>query len=304
MGQIFAYFHPAAGFDFEKAPNVPPSDDEEAARVWEEVSRLLETKKDAYEKLKTYQGNGEIIRESMANPKDEAKQIEGFEGMFPNINRIKSLFLLSKDTNACIQKVITKLSESENEETKAALLKGLASLLEQIFNIDWAKMHKPEIQNDFSFYRRSLEKHSSHPELPVDDAVAGHVSMFVAQANPFIKSIITSLETRKREGGTPEIIPFLSNFTNMCAASAYAAQKGNQCEDNVNMLYAAMTVCIVLYDSLEPNGAFTKHGRIDIKKCINGLNSWDSEKKTQYLNSLKYSTRTFQKAPNSVQKLF
>jgi len=297
MGQIFSHFRkPKVDFDSVS----PPSGNEELEVLYKSLTELLQSESEACSNLKKYEGNSDVIRKSMSNPKDADIQAESFTEMFPNVDIIKSLYLLSQETNTLVHQLIVKVSSIEGDrESKEALLKGLASLLEKVFDIDWAKMHKPEIQNDFSFYRRSLEKHGHDPNVPVDDSVAGSVSMFVAYPNPFVRSMVNSLNVKKSEH--PEIVPFLSDFANLCAASASA--KGKLSEDSKHMLIAAMTVSIVLYDELDPHGAFSKRGKVDIKRCINCLKAWASGDKVQYMNTLKYSTRTFNTAPGSISKL-
>src|SRR5687767_4683583 len=43
-----------------------------------------------------YKGCADLIRQAMQNPNDEAVQHAMFEGMFPNVERIKAFYTLAK----------------------------------------------------------------------------------------------------------------------------------------------------------------------------------------------------------------
>lgn len=55
-------------------------------------------------------------------------------------------------------------------------------------------MSKPDIQNDFSYYRRSLSRMiSKNVVLSVKDELANKMSLFFAYPTPMLNAIIESL---------------------------------------------------------------------------------------------------------------
>lgn len=78
-----------------------------------------------------------------------------------------------------------------------ALVKQLAKLLDFALKFDECKMMTPALQNDLSFYRRSLQRHRKTPSLmhessddiiiPLDEA--NSMSLFFAHATPMMKEL-------------------------------------------------------------------------------------------------------------------
>lgn len=199
--------------------------------------------------------------------------------------------------------MLQQILNEDGFESKPALAKALASLFEFAFRFDYTKMMCPAIQNDFSFYRRALGKHATHPALPVDDSDANTISMFVAQATPLMASLGSSLEMLKPS--LPQLVPFLAEFAHVCGNSATVrTETHNPSPETVRILYSAMTVSIVLFDSLDNLGAFQKGSGLELKRCVHQLQAWDNAEHESLLNSLRYSTRTYKDAPASVKKLF
>ncbi|KAH9253586.1 hypothetical protein BASA81_008422 [Batrachochytrium salamandrivorans] len=100
---------------------------------------------------------------------------------------------------------------------------------------------------DFSQYRRALSKHQRHPGLPVLEADANTISMFLAQSNPVI---------------------------------------------------------FVFCSGIIPSGVFAKGGGIDVKACVHQLKQLkDVENKQILCDTLHYSTRSFDKAPDNIKRV-
>lgn len=95
---------------------------------------------------------------------------------------------------------------SKNLEKNQGLAKLFAELLDFVFEFDHLKMHSPTLQNDFSYYRRMLQRgrySSSHgPEgdakssvsdlrsAMIEDDQANRISLFIAYPTPMLKCII------------------------------------------------------------------------------------------------------------------
>lgn len=94
------------------------------------------------------------------------------------------------------------LSPTQHLETQQALVKQLAEILEFVLKFDEFKMKTPAIQNDFSYYRRTLSRASlggqqqprqeSQPaggerDLVVGNELANRMSLFYAHATPMLR---------------------------------------------------------------------------------------------------------------------
>lgn len=87
---------------------------------------------------------------------------------FSNINE----FIFKLNLSFLIEKIITEkivpqilmvlcsgnLTPKEHLETQQALVKQLAEILDFVLKFDDLKMNNPSIQNDFSYYRRTINR--------------------------------------------------------------------------------------------------------------------------------------------------
>lgn len=85
------------------------------------------------------------------------------------------------------------LSPTQHLETQQALVKQLAEILEFVLKFDEHKMKTPAIQNDFSYYRRTLTRASltrqdnTEKDLVVGNELANRMSLFYAHATPMLR---------------------------------------------------------------------------------------------------------------------
>lgn len=90
---------------------------------------------------------------------------------------------------------------SKNLEKNQGLAKLFAELLDFVFEFDHLKMHSPTLQNDFSYYRRMLQRGRSSGRdddscvsdlrsAMIEDDQANRISLFIAYPTPMLKCII------------------------------------------------------------------------------------------------------------------
>jgi len=248
--------------------------------------------------LNGYEGCADLIRQAMSNPNNEAIQIATFEGMFPNVERIKTFFHLSKSLDALAEKLVVLFIDTG--AFTPALLKVFASLLSVALKFDRAKMMHPAIQNDFSQYRRALGKNNRHPGVPVNDVEANNVSMFIAQATPIITALSSKLDDVQRKG--KDVSKFLADFSHICCA--FVMREKSHAPDQAVLALTAMVVAFILYDNINPVGVFGKGSLVDVKTCVGQIRSLsDTESRGMLCDTLHYSTRSFDKASDSIKRV-
>jgi len=76
--------------------------------------------------------------------------------------------------------------------------------------------------------------------------------------------------------------------------------------ERTNVLCArAMTGAIVMFDNIDPMGAFSKRSAINVKVCVQLLKREFAPKDfNPLLNAIHYSTKNFNDAPQGTQNLF
>jgi hypothetical protein len=88
------------------------------------------------------------------------------------------------------------MTPREHLETQQALVKQLAEILDFVLKFDDLKMTNPSIQNDFSYYRRTVsrlrianQENSIFTEnnVSISNEVANKMSLFYANATPMLK---------------------------------------------------------------------------------------------------------------------
>ena len=151
-------------------------------------------------------------------------------------------------------------------------------------------MGNPNLQNEFSFYRRSATKVSQgegEDPLPISESKAGQISMWIANATPVAGGVC---EVLKKEGQA-EVENFgqvLVKCANMCtwisAKGGWVSIKDNVKFDGYNfdvkvnrdkqeeLMFMAMAMCVVVVDRISKRGAFVKTSGIHLKKMLSVLN--------------------------------
>ena len=114
-------------------------------------------------------------------------------------------------------------------------------------------MLKPEIQNDFSFYRRSLGSRAlSHAKVskpPFSSDMANVISMWLAQTLPMTSSI-NGRQTRSNA---------VSHLVNSCCGMIIRGTAEDQ-----SKVMNIMVGATVVYDRISTEGAFNSNSQIRV----------------------------------------
>ncbi|CAG0915091.1 unnamed protein product [Notodromas monacha] len=300
--------------DFE---NASPTENELA--VYEEVNEVLKRCDEILQELEGYRGAGEEIREAISQPSDE-KQILAWKAIAPLVMKLKKFYMFSmevREYRISVKKLVPKILEHlssgpsstmENLETQQAIVKQFAEILHFTLKFDELKMNAPAIQNDFSYYRRTISrsKISKVQEqqngtdvqddfyIPSDFAI--NMSMFYAHATPMLKVLSDATSAFVIQSETPSTV---QNTTEMLGTMARVCQRMIDNQDLINrfkccethlFVLRVMVGLIILYDHVHPSGAFAKTSCIDIKGCIKVLKEQPTSNSENLLNALRYTT--------------
>ncbi len=177
----------------------------------------------------------------------------------------------------------------ERLDERQALVKQFAKILDFVLKFDEAKMTTPAVQNDFSYYRRTVQRNrnsiststgaSSSTEeeeklqrlreqqrsaLPAD--LANKMSLFFAHATPLLNKLGEVTGGFVASCG-PRVA---SNATDTLSVVAKVCQKMLEDKDLKSRLRRAETEAfitrvmvgtVILYDHVHPTGAFAKGKR-------------------------------------------
>ncbi|XP_065213495.1 CYFIP-related Rac1 interactor B [Planococcus citri] len=304
--------------DFENAQPTASEKD-----VYEEVQKILLKSESILEELQCYKGAGKEIREAISTPTEEC-QMRAWQAVLPLVEKLKRFYLFSMELEVVVTKILVELcsgssTPTQHLETQQALVKQFAETLEFVLKFDEYKMKTPAIQNDFSYYRRTLMRHRIMQEMDADmsahvkdlnNDMANRMSLFYANATPMLR--VLSDATSRFVSENPE--PLTEQTTEMLSTMAKVClrmlEKPNlialfQREETQLFVLRVMVGLVILYDHVHPNGAFVKTSNVDVKGCVKLLKEQPAIRSEGLLNALRYTTKHLNDdaTPRSIRNL-
>jgi len=286
--------------DFEKAE---PQTDEERA-IHSSVASVLSKGPDILEQLQNYPGCEEFIRKAITNPGPENEEA-AWSNVLPAVEQLKEFYDFSRELEDCFPKLLLALCRANPEESIAsqqALAKQLADVFDFVLRFDDAKMVNPAIQNDFSYYRRTLNRmklSQKDANLTIRDELANRMSLFFAYPTPMMNALSeTTVKFIDDDNSVPKerVTEALACMANVCQHMVDVKKFSSE-QTNLFCL-RAMTGAIILYDHLQSNGAFHKKSPINIRGCIMSLKTYSGSGSSSgaspaggLLNALRFTTK-------------
>lgn len=295
MGSLISYIHngpPSEDIflDFEKA--VPQSDEEK--EVHANVGAVLNKGPDILERLQKYTGCEEQIRKAITTPSEETEQA-AWVAVLPAVEELKEFYDFSIELEECFPRLLVVLCKNDPKANLAnlqSLAKQLANVFDFVLRFDDLKMVNPAIQNDFSYYRRTLNRmklSKNDHNISIRDELANRMSLFFAYPTPMMNVINETTVKFLSQGDTDRdnVTNALATMANVCHEMV---EKKNFSNPETNMFcLRSMTGSIILFDHLHATGAFSRKSPIHIKGCITVLKNYP-EGVDGLLNALRFTT--------------
>jgi len=296
MGSLISYIsngnHSVDIFlDFEKA--VPTEEEKE---VHARVGAVLNKGPDILERLSSYPGCEEHIRKAITNPSEEAEEA-AWAAVLPSVEELKEFYDFSMELEECFPDLLVALCKNDPKASLAnlqALAKQLANVFDFVLRFDDLKMVNPAIQNDFSYYRRTLNRMKLSKKdlnISIRDELANRMSLFFAYPTPMMNVINeTTVKFLSQGGSVPKenVTDALATMANVCQEMV---EKKNFDNSETNMFcLRCMTGSIILFDHLHATGAFSRKSPIYIKGCITVLRNFPDGPTDGLLNALRFTT--------------
>ncbi|XP_013788168.2 protein FAM49B-like [Limulus polyphemus] len=194
------------------------------------------------------------------------------------------------------------MSPSQHLKSQQALVKQFAEILDFVLKFDDLKMTNPAIQNDFSYYRRTVSRlrlanqDSVDEECEVPNELANKMSLFYAHATPMLKMLsdaTTQFVADNKDLPIENTTETLGTMAKVCQRMVenpgFCSRFKN--EETILFVLRVMVGVIILYDHVHPVGAFTKTSHIDVKGSIKVLKEQPPNVVEGLLNVLRYTTR-------------
>lgn len=311
MGQILSLLSGSSSveqifIDFE---NAQPSEQEQ--ELHRTVAEVLNKSPQILEKLLKYTGCEEFIRRAITTPGEET-EMAAWEAVLPAVDQLQQFYEFSLDLEQCFPKLLVALCSNDPKVQlpgQQALAKQLADVFDFVLRFDDAKMVNPAIQNDFSYYRRTLNRMKltkKDTNIKIRDELANRMSLFFAYPTPMMKVLsettakfLTTEQTVPRENVTSA----LATLANVC--QDMVANKKFEKIESVLLSVRAMVGSIILYDHVSEQGAFIKKSPIKMKDCIQVLKDCTDANMDGLLNALRFTTIHLNdpETPGSIKQL-
>lgn len=288
--------------DFE---NATPTESEK--EVFDVVHSVLDVAPQILQELQSYQGAGEEIRQAISNALNEELQEVAWKAVVPLVGKLKTFYEFALELEAVLPQLLYALCSGpetpiEHLERQQALAKQFAEILHFTLKFDDLKMTNPSIQNDFSYYRRTLSRRKmanaddDSEGIQVTNEMANRMSLFYAYPTPLLKILsdaTSKFVTENKSLPIENTTDCLSTLANLCRTMIENPNFSSKVANEETHLFClrVMVGLIILYDHVHPVGAFAKTSNIDIKASIKVLKDQPQGTVDGLLNALRYSTK-------------
>ncbi|GMH55362.1 hypothetical protein TrRE_jg11322, partial [Triparma retinervis] len=229
-----------------------------------EIEGHIKAMKEVLEWLNSYKPCLEPIRKALSTPSDMELQQEAFTALTGNVKKTDEFYRKAGAVADYLPTVLGELGGEGCIMQDLWMARRLVELLALIYDVDQKKMMCPGLQNDFSFYRRSVGKFQS--QASVSETSANQISMWIAEAGP---TTAGAGEALKKAGGRASDGPVhmaLAKVANMCAWIVAKDQEMGSTEKA--QLLMAMVECMILFDRSSSRGVFVRTSGVMVRKCL------------------------------------
>ena len=292
--------------DFE---NAQPS--EEERDIYNAVSAVLSKGPIILDKLFKYDGCEEFIRKAITTPGPETEE-SAWNAVLPAVDKLQEFYDFSLELESSFPKLLVALCKNDPKDSLAnqqALAKLLADVFDFVLRFDDAKMVNPAIQNDFSYYRRTLNRMKLSKKdlnIKIRDELANRMSLFFAYPTPMMKVLSeTTVKFLASDSSVnrDNVTTALATMANVCHDMVH--QKKFEADSTNMFCLRAMTGAIILFDHLHTQGAFAKKSPINIRGAITVLKNYTASPCDGLLNALRFTTIHLNdpETPNAIKQL-
>ncbi|KAH3759493.1 FAM49 family protein [Pelomyxa schiedti] len=314
MGQLLAHLmhHDDAAQIFIDFENATPAPAEQA--LWQQIHDVLQTGPTILQKLIEYVGCEQWIYAAIQNPNPETEDT-AWNKVLPAVDQLQEFYEFSLLLEQSFPKLLVALCKDDPKASlsnQQALAKQLGDVFDFVLRFDDAKMVNPAIQNDFSYYRRTLSRMKLSKKdlnIKVRDELANRMSLFFAYPTPMMKVLSeTTAKFLDANATVPRenVTQALGHMANICLDMV---DKRRFTSNDTNMFcLRVMTGAIILYDHVSESGVFTRRSPVNIKGAVQVLKAYSTSTTTStdgLVNALRFTTVHLADAetPGSIKQL-
>ncbi|ELP85291.1 hypothetical protein EIN_085030 [Entamoeba invadens IP1] len=264
--------------DFE---NVIPNEKEQD--LYSQVDKSLQRSSQVLDEITNYKGCEELIRKAISQVSQENEEA-CWKALIPRVDILFNFYDFSNQLKEIFTQIIQVLSMEEAKSSLTnyqGLSKQLGLVLSFVLQFDNKKLGNSSIQNDFSYYRRTLNRMKGVKkdyEIKIKDDVANKMSMFFAFSSPMMKVLTEAVNDFSKNASDvvkDNISGLLCTLANVCN-DMVTSQTFEKVETNLFCL-RVMTGSIILNDIVSAFGSFHKKTPIRVRECIMQLKNYGQQ---------------------------
>ncbi|KAJ2487326.1 hypothetical protein EV174_000602 [Coemansia sp. RSA 2320] len=229
-------------------------------------------------KIRAYQDGTNEVRAAISKPTPENEEA-AWRKIGPSVMLLKECFEHSQSLDRIIPDILDELCSQVNDydigktDRNRGLARLLADLMQNAFEFDLLKLSVPAIQNDFSYYRRTLPRMvKSQDEAIVSNVIPQDVSnrmtLFYAYHNPMVKTVVESASQFAKDSRNEQLV--LDCISALAAGSFNTVKQGKaDSPESERLCVLVLATCCILYDWISPSGIGGEQSSIDSKAVLN-----------------------------------
>mmetsp|Transcript_20039 Transcript_20039/g.29797 ORF Transcript_20039/g.29797 Transcript_20039/m.29797 type:complete len:311 (+) Transcript_20039:58-990(+) len=277
--------------DFENVEASPEEKD-----IFDSVKKVLDQVPEVLERLHSYKGCEDTIRKAITSPTEDTEQA-AWDAVLPAVQQLKEFYDFSLELEKCFPKLLAALCKDDPKvmlEKRQALVKQIAEVFDFVLRFDDLKMVNPAIQNDFSYYRRTLNRmklSKKNMDIVIKDELANRMSLFFAYPTPMMNVIndttakFLATDTTISKDNVTQALQIMANV-----CEEMIREKKFQSDQTNMFCLRCMVGAIILFDHVDAAGAFGKKSPINMRGCITAIREFQGETTDGLLNALRFTT--------------
>ncbi|KAJ3432238.1 hypothetical protein M0812_21169 [Anaeramoeba flamelloides] len=297
LARVFAHIYHCHFNEMVEQLNDSEPQTEKELEIYNQASEILNQSSTVLEDFQNYKGCGQQIRKAISEP-SEKNELLAWEAVLPLVEQQSYYFTFYMQIRGLVETLLREICSGDTKETSnrlvslQALVKHFVHLLDFVIRFDYIKMEKPEMQNDFSYYRRYVNRKRSEldiNDLVVSDQDCDSMSLTFAYPAPMLKGVIDTMKAFKGKRVVPEenLTQGLSSMVNVF----YYLLENKKIENKDTKMFClrAMVATLVIFDHVDEKGAFHNKSLINVKGCLTLLANFDP-KQQSLINIVKFSS--------------
>ncbi|KAI8968473.1 hypothetical protein BDF20DRAFT_839578 [Mycotypha africana] len=335
--------------------------------AYEKLQKTLIIPMEAAKKRIKYQYKPatEDIRRFVNSPENTHYETKAEKAVRPAVTIMHVFYKIANEIDVGVASLLLELYKGEPDPISISdlsknpgLTKLFADVLSYAYDFDNFKLEHPSLQNDFSFYKRLLQRgkaivtsdvSTSMDEIfpfngeMTDDDLVHSVSTITAHATPMtyyvVNAVIRYSKVQHQKRNSIHLISAKDSLSEWLQAiwrvsfvaltvkknklkkttknNRKAVAEDEQIQPHVEYLLKVMILSILLYDSVNPGGAFQKNTSNFVKKSLdlllhfyrrqkaeNGVNSLRNLMTILYYNSKHIHDKATPKSIQTMIQLF